>query len=372
MDDQIELRRAVPVKGIGDKYTYNTKLPMKKKLLFSLPPFEIIECSTLIEMSSTTTHDPAKGVCQVRPNILASTKDERELVIVRDAAELNACESYQMVTDSPHVKMEYEGGKKYCPKYTITYYLERPAPFKITTTILPLIFVALLSTLNVFNPEDEGGPNLENAIGIALTVVFVLPELRPTGVDQQPRIGWLGNATTNDVLIGLLFLGQIFSVIRIPDATAKTGASISKLGYAGVFFQWFAVFIIPLYNFYKYWKIKSKLKSSAMIDTAIQKRGAKPNAKRPSFVKKDSRPDATKIPEFNMWNPAEKGVVEEGEMANMVSCADYVDRKTKESPWLVKTVMKKNKKDPTKPKVVDKIFLSFGPTTETTDDIKTK
>lgn len=372
--EQIELRRAVPVPGVGDKYTYNAKLPMKKKLLFALPPFEIIECEVLIEMSSTTTRDPKdNSVCQVRPNILASLKDERELLIIRDAAEINKTESYTMITESPFVEMEYDGGKEYCPKYKIVYYLERPAPFKITTTILPLIFVALLSTLNVFNPEDNGGPNLENAIGIALTVVFILPELRPTGVDKQPRISWLGGATSNDVLIALLFMGQIFSCIRMPEDALETieyqeSKRISKLGYAGVGLMWIAVILIPIWNYLKYRAIKKALQTSAMLSTSktSSRGGGKAPPKRHAFVKKNKDgPNGGDLAAFSMWDPVSKdGKVNEEELANMVSCDTYLSRRNEKKvlgPWKVKKEMDKKKTNADGSQKLKKAWLYFGP-----------
>jgi len=66
--------------------------------------------------------------------------------------------------------------------------------------------------LNVFNPEDNGGPNLENAIGIALTVVFILPELRPTGVDKQPRISWYAFLFPSSSSSFLLLISSILYV----------------------------------------------------------------------------------------------------------------------------------------------------------------
>ena len=70
------------------------------------------------------------SLCQVRPNILASLKDERELVIIRDVAEIDKSPTYSMVTPVPYVEMEYgiwnegELWGQYCPKFKMVLYIE--------------------------------------------------------------------------------------------------------------------------------------------------------------------------------------------------------------------------------------------------------
>ena len=48
------------------------------------------------------------------------------------------------------------------------------------TTFAPLLFVALLSIINVANADGEG-PALDNSIALCLTIVFVLPGLQVQG-----------------------------------------------------------------------------------------------------------------------------------------------------------------------------------------------
>ena len=52
--ENIELRRAVPVGDFGERATYNVRIPLKKTPVFSLPPFEIMQCSVLIELSTNS------------------------------------------------------------------------------------------------------------------------------------------------------------------------------------------------------------------------------------------------------------------------------------------------------------------------------
>lgn len=50
-------------------------------------------------------------------------RDERELVIVRNADELNQMTGYEMITEAPRVEITYEKKKHYCPKYKISFYV---------------------------------------------------------------------------------------------------------------------------------------------------------------------------------------------------------------------------------------------------------
>lgn len=45
---------------------------------------------------------------------------------------------------------------RYCPKYEVSFFLEKPALAGMITTFAPLLFVALLSILNVMNADGEG------------------------------------------------------------------------------------------------------------------------------------------------------------------------------------------------------------------------
>ena len=79
-----------------------------------------------------------------------------------------------------HLQAEYDTKKEYCPKYTVTWYLEKPASSQIITTFAPLLATAGLACMNVFN-AGGAGPDLENSIALFLTIVFVLPNLRVEG-----------------------------------------------------------------------------------------------------------------------------------------------------------------------------------------------
>ena len=124
-------------------------------------------------------------VSEIRPDLHVNMDDERELVLVRSRKELNGTTSYNMVTEAPHVRVVYDKKKRYAPAYEVTFYMERPVAEQLTATFVPLMFVVYLATMNVLNGSIDG-PDLGNSIAICLTLVFVLPNLRPVQTIQSP------------------------------------------------------------------------------------------------------------------------------------------------------------------------------------------
>jgi hypothetical protein len=59
----IHERRATHYKNLGSRRTYNVKLPMKKSQLWADFPYQVYECSTLIELSSRTEVSPSGDEC---------------------------------------------------------------------------------------------------------------------------------------------------------------------------------------------------------------------------------------------------------------------------------------------------------------------
>jgi hypothetical protein len=52
----------VPIATFGQKSTYNCNIPMETTLIFGVPPYEIHEFTTVIEMSTNTkVNDPEDG-----------------------------------------------------------------------------------------------------------------------------------------------------------------------------------------------------------------------------------------------------------------------------------------------------------------------
>jgi hypothetical protein len=82
---------------------------------------------------------------QIRPNILINPEDERELFIIRNGAEMDKCEAYNLISESPCVEAEFNCEKKYCPKYTVNFYAETPWTNKFMSIVMQVIQLPLYS-----------------------------------------------------------------------------------------------------------------------------------------------------------------------------------------------------------------------------------
>ena len=80
---------------------------------------------------------------------------------------------YSLFNESPQVEVRYDVGKNYSPKYMVSFFVEENQQQKVFALLGPLILVAVLTTLNVVNNP----PALDNSISLALTIVFLLPEI---------------------------------------------------------------------------------------------------------------------------------------------------------------------------------------------------
>ena len=242
---------------------------------------------------------------------------------------------------------------------------------------MPLVLVATLITLNVIMADEFTGPDLENTIAIALTAVFILPEL-VAGNDDLIHVGWGVFWKTGPVF--LLFIGIILaSICHNPapsaddfgsgEASAAADGTVGQMGWqqiiswVGVAFVWLST--VPLFaNWWRYTALKKTLQESAMIDTS---RGAKAVHKRHAFVKKNKDgPNGGDLAPFEMWDPLLwKGAKwNEEELANMVSCDTYLSRRNEKKvlgPWKVKKEMDKKKTNADGSQKLKKAWLYFGP-----------
>jgi len=297
-DDEMEFRRSKPLEGFGNSTTMNVCIPMKTKPVFSVPPYQIMECTALIEMQTSAKEymkDGVKYKSDVRPNMQISQKDERELFIIRNKDELNMTDSYDLITEAARVEAKYDKEKGYMPKYAVTFYVEKSPMYALTATFLPLLAVVGLASINVLSGEGEG-PNLENSIALVLTMVFILPNLRPAGRGDRSK-SWLSYLLSNNVCIILLFLGLGATSFTHPalfddrdfggrkalpdNHTNSTGEYVAyysdaiweyaeMLGVVGMIFFGLAI-LIPMLNLGNYLWYKWNITSSAKIHVQGQK-----------------------------------------------------------------------------------------------------
>jgi len=312
-NEVIDVRRKVPATGYGMRTTMNVRIPMKKKIVFGVPLYAIYQCTALIEMqTSSITHDGTEndvspGVSEVRPNIYVNRKDERELFVVRDAKELNQMSTYEMITPAPRIEIEYETKADYCPKYRVSFYIERNPLFSIIQTFMPMFAVVGLATINVFNGEGYG-PALDNSIAIAFTLVLVLPELRPDGRGDTSN-DWLSYFLSNNIAVCILFVGLLLTSLRFPrffhdDAVLYTNETYIPFfntrwewaemwGIGGLVLIWLSM-AIPIGNYFRYRSFTNRIKETAHVHKTKPNKDTGdrdpwvPHSKRLAFCKDDS------------------------------------------------------------------------------------
>jgi hypothetical protein len=101
-------------------------------VIFGLTPFEISTARFEFEIKSEeveylqngTKFVPTDSQPNIRPDILVNTVDERELIIVRKAEELDASNTYRVLTAAPRIAMKYDMEKNHCPKFEVIFYME--------------------------------------------------------------------------------------------------------------------------------------------------------------------------------------------------------------------------------------------------------
>jgi hypothetical protein len=306
---ELELRRTVPVNGFGERSTYNCNIPMGKETIFNVPPYNIFVCKMLVELQtgSKTYPDPDKAkagkslTSEVRPNLQVNMTDERELYIIRKSKEMNSTSSYELITPAPRVLVKYDKEKNYAPKYEVSYYMEVSPSFQLTTTFMPILAVVGLAMLNVWMAVPEG-PDLENSIALAFTLVVLLPMLRPEGRASGDEVPWKWTSLeswkhlflSGNTCILLLFAGLGMSSLanpyfyadarkelesnentsHIPDEyipfLSKRVEGLPSLGYAekwgiaGMTLMWLGV-LIPIINYFRYRAMRKYIVNHAKV-----------------------------------------------------------------------------------------------------------
>lgn len=282
---------------------YSCILPLKLKAVFTPFPFQVFRASVQIEMASTTVTPKTRDhenqqQYRLNPTLLFHKKEERNTVFVRDAGKgtLNGTSKYELVTEAPSVTVHYEGDTKgercVCQKYDVCFYMMEPYIFKLISTMMPVTLVVVLATYNVLAEDAD----LENSIAIALTIVFLLPNLKPTPMTGAEK----SKFTRNEMMILCIFFGLIFTsypsvmrefwisddvgdppeadqgeiteknngtlqfdlltnVLGRPEYSAKNAQDI--IGTVGLGFLLVSL-LIPVYSFYQYkrfiWKIRDR------------------------------------------------------------------------------------------------------------------
>lgn len=118
--------------GAGSATTYNCRLPTKIRSVFTGFPFQIFECTVMLELSTKTKEvlredNMTLQWFRLRPDLYLNITDERKTVVIRDAGreQLNCTKSYQLLNESPMVQvvgnaMTIGGTKQVCAMFSAT------------------------------------------------------------------------------------------------------------------------------------------------------------------------------------------------------------------------------------------------------------
>ena len=191
--------------------TFSCKFQLFSRTIFSNYPFMIFEYATNIELSSFEY----QGV-RFRPNMVFHPYTLSNQQVWRHFKVRNPMQhkfdgsiNFDFVSPFPSVDIHYHdkhGG--YCPEFKIAFYANEPIYMKVVNTIMPLLFVVLLSSINVLAPQ-ETSDFIGNTSGIALTLIFLLPLIYPAN-NYQVSFG------LNEISILLVFVAMIIGLTKTP------------------------------------------------------------------------------------------------------------------------------------------------------------
>mmetsp|Transcript_17360 Transcript_17360/g.22570 ORF Transcript_17360/g.22570 Transcript_17360/m.22570 type:complete len:406 (+) Transcript_17360:181-1398(+) len=260
--DYMQLRRQEPVKAKnvqgepleGTRSTFQTKIPLIIETVLESFPFHISTATADIELSSTF-----KGGTRLRPNLVLSQKDRRGNVCIQDLKNLSNKEAtiddildkldktklFDFISPYPEIRYEYDVKKKYCARYTLTFYCIKGGFTKFMTIILPIFLIAVINTINVLNDSfdfGDGPVDTADHLGVSsalgLTAVFLLPII----LEQNTRQAlW----KLDNLYILLIFLSLMLSSF----SKKFTGTSVPEL--FGMSLLWFS-FLSPIVSAIRY------------------------------------------------------------------------------------------------------------------------
>ena len=161
---------------------------------------------------------------------------------------------------TPSVELTFDKKKNYTPKYKVTFFLESSTSKKLYSLGGPLVLVAALTTLNVLMGSETGGPALDNTIGLALTTVFLMPEIDGGSSRDDEDTPWY--KMTDELFMVFMFVGMTLAAIIAPkgydeseDVEEPWKWPFKFVNWVGIAFIWIAILILPM-NLWKRGRLK--------------------------------------------------------------------------------------------------------------------
>jgi len=272
----------------GTRTTFQVRIPLEVDSLFSAFPFQIMKATAAIELSSIC---PEGSNWTLRPDLVLHKNDGRHTISIQNIKssdedetifhgiginskkssdtivdqildKIDKSKKYNFLSPYPKVYYEYDGKKKYCPRFVVSFYAVTSGFQKMVSIILPMILVTFLTLMNVVNDimkVDEGGNpeeatnHLQVASALTLTIVFILPQLLDDNCNRE-KLFTEGNLYIIFFFFSLLLTSIPISIgTRIPEIVG-----VSLMG---------ASLLLPLYNCRSYFLIRKRFTEEANVST---------------------------------------------------------------------------------------------------------
>ncbi|KAL3945089.1 MAG: hypothetical protein SGBAC_000818 [Bacillariaceae sp.] len=284
----VDLRRTekhwTPDLGDCYRHTFQIKAPLELEIEFNAFPFKVVTANLLIELSTTTTPN---GLTRLRPDLLLHKKDKRNMcsiqkayakkessrrlsvtsmmdpsenlgLLVQAKEKIDKSYVYDFASPFPTVTYFYDPGKKYCPKYSVSFMLVEDGMKKFIEIVFPMILIAAMNHLNVINSVwavqgrtdevVEAVSYINNSATLALAVVVFLPTM--FGRSRFHEV-----FTANNFYITTIFIALVLSAF--PHGLIGTNWP-SRLGA----YLFWGSFLFPVTNGFRFvYYVRSQRKS---------------------------------------------------------------------------------------------------------------
>jgi len=243
----------------SSKTTFQMTAPLEVDVDFDYFPFKIYTATLLVELSTRT-----EKTKRIRPELWVAKNDVRNNVTLQSPYlkdgikkknkeertelykdKMDKMKDYDFVSPCPKVEYIYDQKNECCHKCRLTFYLVEGGISKWVGILVPMLLVFVLDVVNVFYNDTENGDTLSTSATLALTAVFLLPNILSKA--YRPKI-----IATNMVYILLVFIGLALSSVTHEMQNSKIAA------YTGVALFGFS-FIIPIVSFFKFSEYKQSI-----------------------------------------------------------------------------------------------------------------
>jgi len=309
-DDTVQKRRTQFIETVdendkpvyGSRTTFQTIIPLEMDVPFTAFPFQICTGTAAVELSSTF-----KDKFTVRPDLLLHKKDPRKNFVIQELKpikknlffgkenvgesdpleerimhKVDVSKKFDFISPYPSLHYEYDKNKKYCTRFEMTFYCFTADFLKILAIILPMFLITIITTINLINEwtsyikenndnkddnNDDKDDNNDDSHGdvlahlqvtsaLTLAAVLILPQIVDSSSNQHVCF-----KNFDSVYVTLIFVSLVFS--SFPSKLVRGFVYLETIGVAGLWLS----FCIPIVGYYRFSRIKNKIKEEMAIWT---------------------------------------------------------------------------------------------------------